>query len=180
MELVVLGLLMMKNLTLYDLRKSFERGISLFYSASFGSIQFALKKLLKDGAITVASAVAGGRYKKTYAITSKGRAAFLAWMHSADIPESKLDTIALTKLYFLGLLPGREDRKIVLGTITNRVAESYHALSAMNAALNAQVHVEEVDSPTYYQLRSLDYGVTMMRHSLAWYEKELARLQSAS
>ncbi|HMN12149.1 MAG TPA: PadR family transcriptional regulator [Bellilinea sp.] len=179
MEYVVLGLLMLGEATLYELRKAFERGISLFYSASFGSIQFALKKLLHDGSISMRESVEGGRNKKIYAITPKGQAAFLGWIRSADIPESKLDTIALTKLYFLGVLPTRADRTAVLAAITERVKQSEEALREFNNALTSQIDLKAVDPVMYYQLMSLDYGVTMMRHSRTWYEEELRKLTTA-
>ena len=44
---VILGLLMLLGpQTLYSLNKQFERGPSLFYRASFGSLQSALRGLL--------------------------------------------------------------------------------------------------------------------------------------
>ncbi len=46
MENVVLGLLIIQSLTLYDLNRAFKQGISLFYSASFGSLQIAVKNCL--------------------------------------------------------------------------------------------------------------------------------------
>jgi len=49
MENVILGLLMIQSLTLYELNQSFKQGISMFYSASFGSLQAAVKSLLSKG-----------------------------------------------------------------------------------------------------------------------------------
>lgn len=43
---VILGLLMLWPQSLYELTKSFEAGISLFYSASTGSIKRALLSLI--------------------------------------------------------------------------------------------------------------------------------------
>ena len=45
MEYVILGLLMLQPNSVYGIRKAFEQGISMFYSASLGSIQTAVKRL---------------------------------------------------------------------------------------------------------------------------------------
>jgi DNA-binding PadR family transcriptional regulator len=83
--------------TLYALNKEFERGISLFYSASLGSIRSALTVLLDKGHVTVTGSVENGRSKKTYEITEAGQAAFIGWM-LAPIESGDLETIALAKL----------------------------------------------------------------------------------
>ena len=41
MENVILGLLIIQSLTLYELNRAFKQGISMFYSASYGSLQVA-------------------------------------------------------------------------------------------------------------------------------------------
>ena len=53
MSHVILGLLMLWPQSLYELTKNFEAGVSLFYSASTGSIKRALDGLLADGRIAV-------------------------------------------------------------------------------------------------------------------------------
>ena len=52
---VILGLLLIAPQSLYGLVKAFEAGVSLFYSASSGSIKRALDGLLAQGLIEVAS-----------------------------------------------------------------------------------------------------------------------------
>ena len=49
MDNIILGLLLMCNRTIYQLRERIDKGISLMYSSSMGSIQAAIKKLLNCG-----------------------------------------------------------------------------------------------------------------------------------
>src|SRR5699024_9765083 len=69
---VILGLLMLWPQSLYEPTKHFTAGISLFYSASTGSIKRALDRLIEDEYIAVASEH-GPRGKKTYEVTPTGR-----------------------------------------------------------------------------------------------------------
>ena len=73
MQYVILGLLLGGPLSLYDVRKRFSAGISLFYSASLGSLQRALQQLVADGSVTVADAVGDARGKKLHSVTERGR-----------------------------------------------------------------------------------------------------------
>src|SRR5512139_1502134 len=103
MEHVVLGLLMIQSLTIYGLNRAFKQGISLFYSASYGSLQTAVKNLLGKGWIVFEERVDHGRNKKVYSITEQGRRAFYEWMLE-EIPANKLEVTALSKVFFLGLM----------------------------------------------------------------------------
>ena len=62
---VILGLLLLLGpQTLYSLNKQFEQGPSLFYRASFGSLQSALRTLLAAGSVRIHEETDGGRLKK--------------------------------------------------------------------------------------------------------------------
>src|SRR5690606_21348042 len=100
---VILGLLLIAPQSLYDLVKSFEAGVSLFYSASSGSIKRALDGLLAQGLIEVASVEPSARGKKVYRVTDSGREEFRSWM-TGELAGPDLETAALPRLFFLGLL----------------------------------------------------------------------------
>lgn len=46
MDNIILGLLLLENRTIYQLRERIRKGMDLMYSSSMGSIQAAIKKLL--------------------------------------------------------------------------------------------------------------------------------------
>ena len=69
MAFLILGLLMIRSLTVYDIKTILEKKISPFYAASYGSIQAAVRKLLKNEHVTFTEKVEKGRNKKVYSIT---------------------------------------------------------------------------------------------------------------
>ncbi|WP_025025397.1 PadR family transcriptional regulator [Caldalkalibacillus mannanilyticus] len=64
MEFVILGLLMIRQMSQYDIKKILQQKISPFFSPSLGSIQSALKKLMDNGHIELDEVVEGGRQQK--------------------------------------------------------------------------------------------------------------------
>jgi len=160
---VILGLLLLGPSTLYALNKQFEQGISLFYSASLGSIRSALTVLHDKGLVTATESVENGRSKKTYAITDAGRAAFSEWM-LAPITTGNLETIALSKLYLLGLLP-EDARAGILADITDRITRDEAQLAELAAALDTMELPQAYREIFRYQRLTLDYG--LMSHRAA-------------
>lgn len=151
---VILGLLLLEPGTLYSLRKHFESTISLFYSASLGSLGTALSVLLARGHVEVRDSVERGRTKKIYTITPAGRAAFTSWMLE-PISQRDFETIAISRLFFLGLLDGK-DRTAVLDRIRERQAADEAVLHGVAAQLDA------LDIPGdvfHYQRQVLEYGL---------------------
>ena len=165
---VILGLLLLAPHTIYDLNKQFERTISLFYRASLGSLRTALQGLLARGEVEFDEVVDRGRAKKIYRITDAGTAAFFAWLAS-PIEGSDLETAALSKLFFLGLLPDAAARRAVLADIADRADEQLRHLEGYREELT---HVEvppEFAGVFTYQKHTLAYGVGNTRHALEFF-----------
>jgi PadR family transcriptional regulator, regulatory protein AphA len=170
MENVVLGLLLIQSLTLYELNQAFKQGISTFYSASYGSLQIAVKNLLKKGMVTFEERVESGRNKKVYSITARGREAFFQWMLD-EIPANKLEVTALAKVYFLGLIPNLEQRRQVVFEILNKIELVQAELNAMKE------EISQMDIPPAYmgilkfQLKTLDYGIQSHSFAREWFRE---------
>ena len=77
-QLVILGLLQKRDLHGYEIKHIIEEHMGDWTSIAFGSIYFALRKLLEEGCVReVSVGRAGNRPSKTvYGITDKGRAEF--------------------------------------------------------------------------------------------------------
>ncbi len=169
MEYVVLGLLMLKNQTLYELNKSFEQGISLFYSASYGSLQIAIKNLLKKGFITFEKKTDNGRNKKIYMISDNGKEAFFEWMVS-DISTNKLEVTALSKVFFLGLVDSTQKKKEILKEIIEKIQIVEKELKNLEHEIIKSEIPESYKSVFYYQLKTLDYGIQAHKFAKDWFE----------
>lgn len=176
MENVVLGLLIIQSLTLYELNYVFKQGISMFYSASYGSLQIAVKNLLEKGMVTFEEKVDKGRNKKVYSITGAGKDAFYQWM-LGEIPIHKLEVTALSKVYFLGLIQNLEQRKLIVLKILNKIDTVQVELQKLNS------EIQQLEIPPAYmnilkfQLSTLDYGQKAHIFAKEWFEGLLNDLE---
>lgn len=177
MAFVILGLLHLRVMSLYDIIKAFDQGISLFYSSSTGSIKRALDGLLAKDHIEIATIEPGTRGRKTYAITPAGRDAFRTWMHS-PLTDSHLETAALPRLYFLGLMP-TDERAEILTAIRTRVRSDLAALEAVAVSAAAAEVPTELADVARFSLATLDYGLMSHRAGLAWFDDLLDEVCSA-
>lgn len=169
MEYVILGFLMLRSVTQYEVLQALQQKVSPFYSASLGSIQAALKKLQSSGYITMKKEVVGGRKRNLYTITSLGKDAFKAWMHD-DMTESRFESEVSTKLFFMGTLPYQEQLDVIariIGFLESLVFEMNHA-KLLFQEKSYDKAFEEVVS---YQFKTLDLGVHHYQSTLAWFEK---------
>lgn len=176
MENVVLGLLIIQSLTLYEMNQGFKQGLSMIYSASFGSMQTALKNLLAGGMVTFEERVDHGRNKKVFSITATGREAFFQWM-AAETPLNKLEVVGLAKVYFLGLIPDVEQRKKIVTEILNKLLLMEDHLSGMNDTLKT-LRVPEAQQEIFmYQIKTLDYGRGAHAFAREWFKHLLEDLE---
>ena len=170
MRFVILGLLLSGPLSLYDVRKRFTAGISLFYSASFGSIQRALKQLVDVGAVTVHAVTYSARGKRLYQVTDDGRRSWRDWMLEPIPPGQEAETTILAKVFLLGRLDLAADRVAVLEAAKACAGRELASLQALASELDSiAATVPEQHRATFgYQRATLDYGVRAQRLRDAW------------
>lgn len=177
MEHVILGLLMLRQRSIYEIKKILEETISLFYSASFGSINSAIEKLVAKQAVTVQEQVEGGRFKKIYSITPIGQTLFEQWLASA-IPQEKVKDPALTRLFFMGFLAPSEQIRLL--------REHLGSVQMLHAQLNSllrereQINVAaEQQALADFQWLTLEYGVAYYGFNINWYQQLLSKLEES-
>jgi DNA-binding PadR family transcriptional regulator len=95
----ILGFLKEAEATGYDLKQRFHDPIGFFYRVSDGSIYPALKKLARDGLVTLRRERQGRRTRKVYAITARGREHFRRMLHEPAQPLFVFDE-SQVKIYF--------------------------------------------------------------------------------
>lgn len=170
MSFVILGLLLSGPLSLYDVHKRFSAGISLFYGASFGSLQRSLTQLVAQGAVTVSDDPSSARRRKLHAITPDGRRQWREWMLAPLPTGTDAETIMLAKVFLLGRLESRDDRRAVLDLARAHAAATTAELDDLAAELDAADHAVPADvrSVYAYQRAVLDYGLRSSRLAAAW------------
>lgn len=169
MENIILGLLYYKGRTIYELKLRFESSLSMMYSSSTGSIQSALKKLLRAEEVERSERYEGGRLKKLYTITPKGRERFISWVNSPfEFRQNKNPELA--KLYFAG----QAERK----GLAERIGGYAEVLKAEAEALDKVVaegerlkQAGEAGEVFVFQLLTVKYNADMLRFEAEWFGK---------
>jgi len=171
MDNIILGLLLLSSRTIYQLRERVSKGLNLMYSDSMGSIQAALKKLLKYGYIQYEETADNGKHKKIYHITDSGKQHFFDWVNSPmSIQSSKNPELA--KLYFMGFSE-EENRAEILKNYISQLKEQYLALDAVCKDGDELKRSGQLNDIGFYQLASARYGRDLMVFNIEWYEKFL-------
>jgi len=170
MQFVILGLLMLAPMSLYDLHKQFAAGPSLFYSASFGSIQRSLRQLAEKGLVTVTDAAGSARGRKIHEVTAAGVDAWRAWMRT-PIGGANAETSMLAKVFLLGLLPSGADRDKALAVLRASAAAALAELREVAQRLDATPIPQEYADIFRYQRATLDYGLRSHELALAWLDE---------
>lgn len=99
MEKIILGLLMLRGMTVYELKGIISSKLGSMCASSAGSIHTAIHKLLLHEEITC---VSEGR-KKIYCITEKGRSGFLTYLET-PMNHDKAKNIEESKIFFMGMV----------------------------------------------------------------------------
>ncbi len=177
MDNIILGLLLLRSRTIYQLRDRINKGLDLMYSSSMGSIQAALKKLLGGGYIDYEETLENGKYKKVYRITEKGRQYFAEWVNSP--PEQQgIRCPGLVKLYFMGLADS-ESREASIQSYLSFLKEQHRALELICEEAK-DIEVSERNRDIFnYQLESALYGRDLYKFNIEWFEALLRKIRSA-
>lgn len=162
MRFVILGMLLGEQLSAYDIRRRFEQVVSLFYSASLGSIQRALVVLVDAGHVVREDATGSPRGKRLYRITDTGRAAWAEWMRE-PVTGSDPEQTMLAKVFFLGRLEEAGERATVIESIGSRVDADLSRLRTLAAD-----PPERSDPVVAYQRATLDFGIRSLELASSW------------
>ena len=205
MENIILSMLIFKAMTLYEIRAYIQRNLSTVCSDSMGSIQTAVKNLIKKGFIEVREYSENGENKKQYSITSVGLDSYKEWI-GTPINISKMTNMEEGKLFFLGVAP-KEKRiaflKEYIGSLENEYEkfkaikefadQAREAVIEENASrvkkdkkteknllsVAQEKNIKTVLENTYeYQMHILDYGISRTKADIEFY-KELLNKETA-
>lgn len=175
MENIILGLLMLRSRTIYQLRKRIDEGLNLMYSCSTGSIQAAIKKLLQNGHITFSEITEKGKLKKIYSITDSGRSSFNAWLAS-PVDSGAAKNPELAKIYFLGFAEKEIRVRLIAGHIADlkKMHSDLEKICEAGAAYSAENKGNDI---LYFQLQTAAYGRDLMKFNVEWYNRLLKNIK---
>ncbi|MCR4566718.1 MAG: PadR family transcriptional regulator [Pseudobutyrivibrio sp.] len=202
MENIILSLLLLKAMTIYEMRTYIQQNLSTVCSDSLGSMQSAIRKLLEKGYVSVKEFVDNNTLKKQYRVTSEGVEYYKGWV-GTPINIQKMKSMEEGKFFFLGVAPG-EKRVAFLKSYISDLEGEYNKLLAIkdyvdatqqtaierntkrikdDAALvknllevSGEKSVEQaVTNIDNYQLYMLEYGLERIQADLEFYKRILKR-----
>lgn len=169
MDNLILGLLLLKSRTIYEIRKMLSSSsMQLLYSCSTGSIQAALKKLVANTYVTSEEVKEHGRKKKLYTITEAGRVHFEQWINTEFSIDSNRNP-ELTKFYFMGFSK-EEFRKERLEKHIDNLRKAYECLCMVYEEGKKTVAPKEYEDVFRYQLLTVKYGIDSAAFQMEWFE----------
>jgi PadR family transcriptional regulator, regulatory protein AphA len=165
----LLGLLRQRPRSGYDLKQAIDRTIRHFWAASYGQIYPELKRLEDAGWIAGRDAARGGRSRRVYRITPRGRRALEDWLHGFET-RIELRDESLLRLFFADALPAEEG----LGLLAAR-REGYRQMLGYLRSLDDGTGPD----PTFVDLVyrwALDY----CEWGIEWCDRQERRLRRAA
>ena len=196
MDKIILGILMLRRMTAYELRNTIRDNFKSMCSDSLGSIQVTLKKLLSLKMVTFEELVEKGVNKKRYAITDIGEKVLMEWI-KIPIDISKTKNIDMGKLLFMGYIPKNEQKNLINKIILS-LEEEYSELKNLKESINFENERLGIENylltDTEYQeriknlnkknnvsknikeiskftLATLDYGIDVVDFNIKWFKK---------
>lgn len=180
-DYIILGLLILSNRTIYQLRSRIDKGLNLMYSNSTGSIQAAIKKLLNNKYIDYHDIQDNGKKKKEYYITEAGRQEFNKWING-PIDSAGIKCPELSKIYFMGFSK-QENRLDITREYIKELKDKYDSLKMICDESELFLHsndYEVLDSKAkdiiFYQLATARYGRDLMSFAIKWYKQFLSEI----
>lgn len=196
MEKIILGMLMMRGLTIYEMKIFIDNNLDSMCSNSSGSIHTAIRKMLEKEFIHYKEE----DNKKIYYITAKGREAFNNWILQ-PMDHTRAKNMELSKMFFFGLSDPSK-RKEIIKEYIGKLKEEHFKLKAIYEKITLNKdniiqngikmaesdpwneegfkkntftgRIEDTISDVYkYQLAILQYGMESIEFEIGWYSKYL-------
>jgi DNA-binding PadR family transcriptional regulator len=171
-DYAILGLLSLRPMSGYDVRKMVRLSIGHFWNESYGQIYPTLKRLHDEGLVTRAAQERSDRAdRQLYRLTPAGRARLREWLISSPRPQSVRDELLL-KLFFGRLAPeGREIEHIQ--DFRRKLTGTRDAYLQLRRQLQAE-HRNNQDLP--FWLITLNHGIHRTRALIEWCDETLITL----
>jgi len=148
LDFVILGFLSEHALTGYEIKQIMMHSTSNFIDASFGSIYPMLSRLTKNELISYKENVEGGKFKKRYMLTGKGREELIRWLRTPCV-FSPFHYEYLAKMFFYHLLPRKEIIPLV---------KEFQKTVAIEIQKLEEVEEHCKDMADFYQYATLRFG----------------------
>ena len=200
MENIILSLLLIKSMTIYEMKMFIQQSLNTVCSDSLGSIQAAIKKLKSKNCIVYREYTENSLIKKEYSITEIGLTQFKEWIQT-PMNLQKIKNMEEGKFFFLGMVPKEVRIQSLNGYINSLIAEQEKLLKIQEFVENSkdnaiQTNVERIAEDKQlskhllevsgektleqavkniyqYQVYSLEYGLKRSQDDITFYRNIL-------
>ena len=172
----ILGLLSLRPMSGYDVRKASAESVGHFWSESYGQIYPALRELTEDGlARRTTERRAGKPDRHVYEITERGRTALRAWLVEPPRP-TPVRSELLLKLFFGDEATAARQADWVAGLL----AEANAQLEAYARIKRALRRDPTTSAHRAHWLITLSYGEHRAESHRRWASETLVTLRAAA
>lgn len=177
LKYVILGLLMERPMTGYDIVKTFSERLNEFWYAKHSQIYPELKRLEEEGLVEFSIQITGEvMEKKCYFLTDKGKQEFKRWLKAeTDLEPAPKDVFRL-KVYFLAFLEPEKRQEI----FQQQICLHQERLSHLVKEYEKYSALPEASDPALGDYMVLEHGVMRERMTIEWLEKCICQLKSAA
>lgn len=186
MDIIILGLLMIQNCTIYEMKKVIEKNFGNISSSSIGSMQAAVKKLLSKNMICYSEYVENSVNKKVYEITHEGKEHFLSIISEPMLYKEK--NMELSKFFFMGFT-SKSKRLELVEAYVSELQKELIRLEQIKSAAEIQPDFDEdflskfkgkgaaeiqsvsdLQEIAFFQLAMLDLSISKIKFEIDWFE----------
>lgn len=165
---VVLGMLSHAPATSYDLKQRVGYTIGNFWAFAHSQLYDEPARLAEDGLVT-AAAEEGGRRKRTYSITPRGREVLREWLASPTTDQTEVRDLGLLKLFFSTFGSPDDLRRLA------RDRHESHKARADNYLAQRERIIDYADR---WQVSTLELGIRFERCVEQFWAEFLAELEA--
>ena len=169
----ILGMLMFRPMSGYDMKKSMQRSTNYFWAESDGQLYPILRQLKQEKLVTVKEESCGARVRKIYSITDQGRNALMSWfIQPSELPIMRSEI--LLKLFFGQFAPtgiNAEHIKSYRNTMQQQNERCVQAIEHFQ-----QDHQNDPNQP--YWLITVQRGQIVTEALIKWCDETLAILEN--
>jgi len=155
LEYIILGLLMEGDMSGYDMKKTIDHSVGIFYKASYGSLYPALKRLTEKQWVSMTEEPGNSKKKKIYSLMPEGKENFMVWL-AGPLEMSRNEF--LLKIFFFDYL-GEDTRTALLEEYEFKLNREIGRLQAVEQIVAGEL--AEIPNPQnyYYRVSALSYGM---------------------
>ena len=167
----ILGILTIKPMSGYEIKKMIDSSIAHFWNESFGQLYPALSKMAEEELISVTSENVGSKPKNIYSITEKGITILREWLAlSSDTEQVRLES--LLKIFF----GYNTDISVTISHINEMKIAFQQKLIVLREIVKG---LEQYNSPNkehLFPLLTAQYGIFNYEANLKWADYALKSL----